>query len=158
MPDVKNCTDVILSGANPYVVGKKESTKLAKFESKVFECYSEHLQKYFDSYPSLEGWTDRQDTGYQYQKYSKGEGFYKSHIDGAPYLKNDARTRVLASVVYLNTVEVGGGTHFDYHEFTCDAVEGRVVTFPATFTTLHGGLVPMSDDKHIISTFVFCPS
>ena len=157
MADVKRSTDVHLDGRNEKA-NDEEREVLGRFESSLLEAYRPHLQKYFALYDGIAGWDNRTDTGYQYQKYTKGDGFYTSHIEGAPWAvdRGASNRRVLASVFYFNTVEVGGGTHFDYFDFTCDAVEGRCVTFPATFVHLHGGLVPESDDKHIVSTFVLC--
>jgi hypothetical protein len=157
MNDVKRSTDVSIDGRNDKA-NEEERAVLARFETELLEAYRLHLQKYFEVYGGMPEWQHRTDTGYQYQRYTKGDGFYKAHIDGAPYSKDSGRSndRVLASVFYFNTIEVGGGTHFDYFDFTCDAVEGRCVTFPTTFLHLHGGLVPESDDKHIVSTFVLC--
>lgn len=154
-PDIKLSTDSYLTPSTPELRDDKERDKVRKYEVAVYEAYSKALKEYILSYDSLTNqWVSRKDTGYQYQRYEKGVGKYESHIDGAPFILPPSNHRVLASVMYLNTVEVGGGTRFDYFDYTCDAVEGRIVTFPATFLHLHGGLVPESSDKSIISTFV----
>lgn len=95
----------------------------------------------------------RSDTGYQVQKYIKNTGNYIEHIDGATWI--DSGPRTLAAILYLNTVTHGGGTQFPIQNVTIDAVAGRVVLFPAEWTHPHSGLVPLSDDKWIISTFLF---
>lgn len=95
------------------------------------------------------------DTGYQIQKYTQNSGFYNPHIDGSPWLPSSV-TRTLGVIIYLNTVEVGGGTNFPLHQTIVDAVQGRVAMFPAYWTHLHEGLMPLSSDKWIISTFVNC--
>lgn len=92
------------------------------------------------------------DTGYQVQLYKKNIGFYSEHIDGAPWVE---RSRVLAGIVYLNTVEDGGGTQFPMQNITINAVAGRVALFPAHWLYPHSGLMPLSSDKWIISTFFF---
>jgi len=157
-PDTKLSMDAHIAGDNALVQSSKEAEALGSMERSLYDIYVEVLKEYFSNYPAMASeWRARLDTGYQYQRYEKGKGFYTSHIDGAPYLAGNGSDRVLASVMYLNTVEKGGGTYFDYFDFTCDAVEGRIVTFPATFLHLHGGLVPESSDKSIISTFVIVP-
>jgi hypothetical protein len=157
-PEIKLSTDSHVMAGNPYAETDKEREFLGKAETAIYEIYKVVLSEYILQYNSLtREWQHREDTGYQYQRYTKGEGFYKPHIDGAPYTGEGGNERVLASVMYLNTVKKGGGTHFDYFDFTCDAVEGRIVTFPTTFLHLHGGLVPKSGDKSIISTFVTAP-
>lgn len=92
------------------------------------------------------------DTAYQVQLYKKNSGFYSEHIDGAPWVE---KRRVLAGIIYLNTVESGGGTQFPLHNITIDAVAGRVALFPAHWLYPHGGLMPLSSDKWIVSTFFF---
>lgn len=95
------------------------------------------------------------DTGYQIQKYSQNTGFYNPHMDGSPWVQNSS-LRTLGVVVYLNTVTNGGGTGFPFHQTVVDAVQGRVSVFPAYWTHPHEGLMPLSSDKWIISTFINC--
>lgn len=157
-PETKLSIDAHISGDNPLAQTDEERSFLLDAEHAIYGIYKETLSEYIRSYQSLASeWVARADTGYQYQMYPKGKGMYRSHIDGAPYLRGTGSQRVLASVMYLNTVKKGGGTYFDYFDFTCDAVEGRIVTFPATFLHLHGGLVPESSSKSILSTFVTAP-
>lgn len=93
------------------------------------------------------------DTGYQVQKYSQNVGFYNPHTDGSPWVAS-ASHRTLGVIIYLNTVESGGGTHFPFHQQVINAVAGRVALFPAYWTHPHEGLMPLSSDKWIVSTFV----
>ena len=157
-PDVKLTMDSIISGAPDHIADPEDRETVIKFDKAIFEPYTVVLADYISQYNSLtKEWDHREDTGYQYQRYAQNTGFYTSHIDGAPFSGPGASDRVLASVMYLNTVEKGGGTHFEYFDFTCEAVEGRIVTFPTTFLHLHGGQIPESSDKSIISTFVSAP-
>jgi hypothetical protein len=157
-PEIKLSTDSHIMRGNPYTTSAEDEELIGKYEDAVYSLYKVVLAEYIAQYTSLTNdWRLREDTGYQYQRYTKGEGFYKPHIDGAPYAGPGGEERVLASVMYLNTIKKGGGTHFDYFDYTCKAVEGRIVTFPATFIHLHGGQVPESSDKCIISTFVTAP-
>ena len=158
MPDTKHSMDSHITGSNEYIQTEEEADFLSKADNAIYRLYKVVLSEYIQQYASLlNEWHIREDTGYQYQRYTQGMGFYKSHIDGSPFTGPGSRERVLASVMYLNTVKEGGGTYFDYFDYTCDAVRGRIVTFPASFLHLHGGLVPQSSDKMIISTFVTCP-
>ena len=63
-------------------------------------------------------------------------------------------TRVLAILVYLNTITDGGGTNFGIHDYSVEAEIGKIVVFPTNWTHPHMGLVPYSSDKWIISSFV----
>ena len=110
-------------------------------------CISLYEQKYQDVHHPY-GWTD---TGFNFQAYYKGKGFYRRHVDGDSVHEKD---RVLAVIMYLNTVEEGGGTEFPLHGVTVDAKIGRICIFPSTWTHPHIGIMPISDDKFIISTFL----
>jgi len=155
---VKTSIDSVVGEVNPNIKDEDEAAFLKAAEASLFSVFGEALFAYVSEYPVLmHSWTVRQDTGYQYQAYPKGEGFYVPHIDGSPFVQGEGKHRVLASVMYLNTVTKGGGTHFSNFDYTCDAVEGRILMFPSTFLHLHEGLVPLSVDKHIISTFVVSP-
>ncbi|WP_373068385.1 2OG-Fe(II) oxygenase [Gemmatimonas sp.] len=94
-----------------------------------------------------------EDTGYQFQRYTKGEGFYRSHVDcaaGDP----DHSQRVLGVVVYLNTVNLGGQTYLSRHDTYVMPEAGKILLFPANWTHPHESMVPLSDDKFIVSTFI----
>lgn len=110
-------------------------------------CIGLYEQEYFDVIPD-DGWRD---SGFQYQLYEKGRGFYRVHTDGGSVIE---RSRVLTVIIYMNTVENGGGTAFPLHEVTVPAVAGRVCIFPADWTMPHQGLIPLSSDKMIINTFL----
>ena len=153
-PETKLSTDSYVDGKRANL-SPEDAEILSRMEQEVYTQYGAVLTEYIQTYPGLVyEWQNKVDTGYQYQRYDEGQGYYKPHIDGAPYSNGGAEKRVLASVLYLNTVEVGGGTRFEYLDYTCDAVVGRILTFPTTFLHLHAGLVPESSFKSIISTFV----
>ena len=129
-----------------------------EYDKRIFDQLWRVLDLYRGNIPQLAnpGNVDQcmvSDTGYQIQCYPRQSGFYGEHIDGAPWL-NAASTRTLGVIVYLNTVVDGGGTMFPMHNLVVDAVAGRVAVFPANWTHPHCGMMPMSEDKWIISTFV----
>lgn len=90
------------------------------------------------------------DTGFHIQKYDPGVGYFRPHVDAS---SPNTALRLAAAIVYLNTVEEGGGTRFTHLEHTVDCVEGRVLWFPATWTYEHEGTMPISAPKWSISTF-----
>ena len=51
--------------------------------------------------------------------------------------------------IYLNTVTDGGGTHYTQYNKTIDAVEGRLVIWPAYWTHFHHGVVSKTQTKYI---------
>jgi hypothetical protein len=51
-------------------------------------------------------------------------------------------------MIYLNDV-TKGGTYFDNYDLTFDAVEGRLLIWPAFWTHFHRGIVSKTETKYI---------
>ena len=84
--------------------------------------------------------------GYNLQKYNPGQGYHASHCENA----GGADTfRLLAWMVYLNTVNDGGGTAFDNYGFETKAEEGSLLIWPAFWTHFHHGIVSPTETKYI---------
>lgn len=89
-------------------------------------------------------------TGYKIQLYPKGSGYFRWHFDA---LGPDANARVLALILYCNDVAVGGETAFHHQGIEFRPRAGRALLFPTSWTHMHCGRVPESDDKVIVSSF-----
>jgi len=87
------------------------------------------------------------DFGYQVQRYEKNVGFYKWHHDFR--VNNSSMYRVITFIWYLNDVIEGGETFFLSGKII--PKKGKLVLFPATWTYLHKGNMPISSDKYIIT-------
>ena len=74
-------------------------------------------------------------------------GYHTFHAENIPWISRD---RVLAWMVYLNTIDEGGETEFLYQARKINPKAGRVVIWPASFTHLHRGNPPRST-KYIIN-------
>jgi len=110
--------------------------------SQVLEWYS---IRYFETYRSV--WIiDRffTDCGYNLQRYYPGQGYPCKHCENSCSGNN----RVMAWTIYLNTVE-DGGTYYNEYDKTIDAVEGRLVIFPAFWTHTHQGIISNTKTKYI---------
>ena len=95
---------------------------------------------------------DINDTGYQLQKYMKEQQFYKWHQDGG--LKENAHQhRIITFLWYLNDVDEGGETYF-YH-CKVKPQKGRLILFPACWSYNHKGQTPISNDKYIITGWLY---
>lgn len=123
-------------------------------DAEIFDRMRGSWEQYLRDVPTggyLAGINKIEDSGYHIQKYESCKGFFAPHVDGSSFR---VAFRVAAAIVYLNTVEVGGGTRFPLHDLTISCVQGRVLWFPATWTYEHEGTMPVSDHKWSISTFL----
>ena len=96
------------------------------------------------------------DTGFQIQKYIANHGLYNYHHD-TYFIKNNnsyTQMRILAFIWYLNTVDEGGETEFFNGRLKIKPEKGKLLIFPATWTYLHRGKMPISGDKYILTGWV----
>jgi prolyl 4-hydroxylase len=94
--------------------------------------------------------------GFRMKKYdpSKSQQFdWHADVGDASSAK-----RFLVIFWYLNTVEEGGETAFDWdqEEATCDIslpIQGNAIIFPPMWMFPHKGMPPVSGPKYIVSTY-----
>jgi len=90
-------------------------------------------------------------SGFQIQKYEKQKGKYIWHCDSN--ILNKSSQRIITFIWYLNDVADGGETCFLHGKIKPTA--GKLLLFPATWTYVHKGNMPISNDKYIITGW-FC--
>ena len=79
-------------------------------------------------------------------QYYKPKGGYPS----LHYERNSVSPkRILAYMLYCNTVTDKGGTEFLYQNITLSAVKGKLVIWPAEFTHPHRGIISPTQQKYI---------
>ena len=88
------------------------------------------------------------DDNFCLQKYDPDMGYFIPHAENQGLGDRDKR-RMLVWMIYLNTVTDGGGTYFENYDRTLDAVEGRLVIWPAYWTHFHNGIVSKTQTKYI---------
>jgi len=87
------------------------------------------------------------------QRYTKQKGRYIYHND----FRSDwieKKYRVITYLWYLNTVEEGGETEF-WGTHTVKPETGKLLLFPASWTFPHRGKMPISNDKYIITGWLY---
>ena len=89
------------------------------------------------------------DTGFMIQKYTKNVGKYIYHNDGSIEWESQ-RSRVITYLWYLNTIDEGGQTEF-WGNYRVKPEKGKLILFPASWCFPHRGIMPISDDKYIIT-------
>tara|TARA_R110000782_G_scaffold10750_6_gene33271 strand:- start:750 stop:1310 length:561 start_codon:yes stop_codon:yes gene_type:complete len=93
---------------------------------------------------------------FRMKKYEPDSGeFFDWHVDVG---NHDTAKRFLAFIYYVNTVEEGGETVFDWNcddekGFSVMPIEGSVAVFPPLWMYPHIGTPPISGSKYIISTY-----
>ncbi len=90
------------------------------------------------------------------QKYQQNKGNYRYwHSEIFPQLgHNNALHRVLLVLIYLNDVEQGGETEFFYQDKIIKPKAGSMIIAPCGFTHTHRGNIPLSSDKHVLTSWV----
>lgn len=92
------------------------------------------------------------DTGFQIQHYIKNDGFYTFHHDFSTVKKNVCR--IVTFLFYLNDVDEGGETNF-FNQIYVKPKQGKLVFFPATWNYIHKGEMPKSNDKYIVTGWIY---
>ena len=87
------------------------------------------------------------------KRYLKGQGGYHSfHEDNGTQHPHTYRSHVV--MFYLNDVLEGGETEFHNQQLKVKPEKGKVVIFPAYWTHLHKGHIPISGDKYICNFWI----
>lgn len=154
-PSMKETMDWTLTDFSSYMPSKEIISESIELDKIIFDSLGAVIKQYITEYPGMDSWVKgMRDTSYLVQVYKQGQGFYKTHVDAAPWLGYPQSLRVLACVMYLNTVDEGGETEFTEHGLKISPEQGDMLMFPAYWTHPHAARVPLSGDKWIISTFV----
>jgi len=88
--------------------------------------------------------------GFQIQKYNANDGFYRFHQDS---FAESNKTRILTYLWYLNDVTEGGETEF-YEGTKIIPETGKLLLFPSTWTYVHRGNMPISNNKYILTGWI----
>ena len=109
------------------------------------KCY----QDYRETYPFLKKFITKVDLGYfNIQKYLPGGHFAELHSERTS-LQN--LHRLFAWMTYLNDVDDGGTTDFDYFDIKVKPEKGKTLIWPAEWTHAHTGSILKSGKKYIIT-------
>ncbi len=95
--------------------------------------------------------------GYNIQKYNPCQAYHALHIENGG--DDDTDKRLIVWMIYLNTVNDGGGTYFGHCDKTIKAEEGKGVLWPAYWTHPHKGIESETETKYIATGwYEFVPS
>ena len=114
----------------------------------MYDALNKCLTQYRDKYDAFKLFNKIDDTGFQIQRYLKNEGFYTYHHD---FYIEHKKYRILTFLFYLNDVEEGGETEFFYGKLKVKPETGKCVLFPASWTFPHKAIMPISNDKFVVT-------
>ena len=127
--------------------------KLKDEKYKIFNKYFENLYQCFNDYKEqydfLKTFVKKMHIGpFNIQKYTPGGHFGRLHAE-----RTDMTTisRLFAWMTYLNDVDDGGTTDFDYYKVKVKPSIGKTLIWPAEWTHAHKGTVLKSGKKYIIT-------
>ncbi len=86
------------------------------------------------------------------QKYKRNIGKYIYHEDGS--IENK-QYRIITYLWYLNDIDEGGETEFFGGSFKVKPEIGKIIFFPAFWCFPHRGNIPISNDKYIITGWLY---
>lgn len=93
--------------------------------------------------------------GFMMQRYIKELGDFKYHDDfSMTFGKGRDEYRLITFIWYLNDVEDGGETEV-FGKYRIKPEAGKILLFPASWTFPHRGIVPKSDNKYIITGWLY---
>ena len=89
---------------------------------------------------------------FKVKRYSpSGNECFPPHVD---ITHTGTMHRMVAVLWYLNDVETGGETYFGPLDYRVEARCGRLLMFPPTWMYPHAGMVPRSNAKYIVGTYL----
>ena len=155
---VHNCPDIIdfldtltwapsPVGKSAQVAGIRTSTSafvpiLSFRNPEIIHEFARTVWSHLVAYSTAYGFAIEEIETISFNRYEPGQNF-APHTDYFP-----GSQRIVSAVVYLNTVEVGGETHFTHFNRSVQAREGRILLFPSNFLFHHSGQAPAHVTKY----------
>ena len=127
---------------------------------KIFEVYFQKLQEcyldYREQWPFLKSFLNKINIGsFNVQKYLPGDHFSNLHSERTHI---SAIHRIFAFMTYLNDVEEGGTTDFEFYGLKIKPEKGKTLIWPAEWTHAHTGSTLNGGSKYIITGWLHFPS
>jgi len=134
-----------------------ESSIWFDIKNSLIEEIQTNLSKYYERFMKL-SFVDlihknKSINNFLIQKYKKNEGIFKYHSDYCVDFIN-RKTRIINFIWYLNDVEEGGETEFlGYYKIK--PKKGNIILFPSEWFMPHCGKCPITNDKYIITGWIY---
>ena len=149
-PKHKKTTDMTITPSN------LKDQKFSLFNS-YFSLLKDCFLDYRNQYPFLKHeFFNRTHIGnFNVQKYNPGDHFSNLHSERVSL---DSLHRLFAWMTYLNNVDDGGTTNFEYYDIKVKPEIGKTLIWPSEWTHAHTGSILKSGTKYIITGWIqFAP-
>ena len=145
-PKLKQTTDITIQPSD------LKNPKYSLFVS-YFNLLKDCFVDYRSQYPFLEhSFFNRTHVGnFNVQKYNSGDHFSSLHSERTSI---DAIHRLFAWMTYLNDVDDGGTTNFEYYDIKVKPEIGKTLIWPSEWTHAHTGSILKSGTKYIITGWI----
>lgn len=142
--DIKKSTDI---GFDPsFLKDPTWGPYLEHLVKTIEKNVSDYIFKFQTAFQKLDDF--RLDTTFNLQRYEPGEAFYGWHCERAGL---QASSRLLVWMVYLNTINDGGGTQFYHQSYTEKPEQGKLLIWPVDWMYLHRGISSPTETKYIFT-------
>ena len=125
-----------------------EDERLEPVAKALYNAWGEYTQKY-PFLNKLSQW--RISHGFKIQKYNPNEGYFIEHCENDGGVDGTMERRLIALMVYLNTVTDEGQTRFPTQNISFSPKGGDVLMWPAYWTHPHHGIASPTQTKYIIT-------
>ena len=140
--NIKKTTDITIW---PNKIKDKDYEIFNEYFKNLHECFND----YKEQYSFLKTFVKKIDIGpFNIQRYLAGDHFAKVHSERTSI---STLHRLFAWMTYLNDVDDGGTTDFDYYKIKIKPECGKTLIWPAEWTHAHTGSVLKSGKKYIIT-------
>ena len=148
-PKKKQTTDITI------IPSQLKDPKYSLFNS-YFDLLNDCFSDYKNQYPFLNTFLKKTHIGhFNVQKYLSGDHFSLLHSERTSL---GFLHRVFAWMTYLNNVDDGGTTDFEYYDIKVKPEIGKTLIWPAEWTHAHTGSILKSGTKYIITGWIqFAP-
>lgn len=146
--EAKKTTDITIA---PKDLNKPEYKIFKEYFGELHKCYLD----YQSQWPFVKSIFGNVDIGvFNIQKYNAGDHFSHLHCERTSL---NSLHRLFAFMTYLNDVEDGGKTNFDYYGIKVKPEIGKTLIWPAEWTHAHTGEVLKSGTKYIVTGWFHFP-
>ena len=125
-----------------------EDKRLEPVANALYNAWEEYRQTY-PFLNQISGW--RISHAFKIQRYNPNEAYFVEHCENGGDIDGDIERRLIALMVYLNTVTDGGQTRFPTQNISFSPKVGDILMWPAYWTHPHNGIASPTQTKYIIT-------